>query len=103
MSEYIVVMAIVIAVLIAMNPMIKRGTQGFIKVVADQIGVQNESDQRFNSERAGHLQRSYSATRVKSDKVTIDTFGVVNYYYPGDEIQGDADQYSNLGYSEQGG
>ena len=36
--EYTIVLGVIVIVMSAMGPMIKRGTQSLIKVVADQVG-----------------------------------------------------------------
>lgn len=42
--EYTLMIGIAIAVMLAVAPMIKRGTQGMVKVVADELGVQQNAE-----------------------------------------------------------
>ena len=46
--EYTIISGIVIMILLSMNTMIKRGIQGMVKSVADQIGLQINAEQNFN-------------------------------------------------------
>lgn len=47
--EYAIVCGIVVMILISMNVLIKRGIQGMVKSVADQIGNQANADQSFDN------------------------------------------------------
>lgn len=44
--EYSLLIGIVIALLLVVTPMIKRGAQGMIKTVSDEIGYQNDAEQK---------------------------------------------------------
>lgn len=44
--EYSLLIGIVIALLLVVTPMIKRGAQGMIKTVSDEIGYQNNAEQK---------------------------------------------------------
>ena len=44
--EYSLLIGIVIALLLVVTPMIKRGSQGMIKTVADEVGYQNNAEQK---------------------------------------------------------
>lgn len=46
--EYTLLLGIVIAVLVVLTPMIKMATQGMVKVVADEVGYQQNSEQKNN-------------------------------------------------------
>ena len=43
--EYTFLIGIVIAIVVAMSPMVKRSSQAMVKVVADEVGLQRESEQ----------------------------------------------------------
>jgi len=100
--EYTMVITVIILVLFAMNTMIKRGIQGMIKVVADQIGHQVNAEQP-NDER-GLLENSYMSTRAIYDKTTSQTPGVgvatIVYTYA-DEVFMDQNATVNLGFTEE--
>ncbi len=44
--EYSLLIGIVIAVLLTLTPMVKRSTQGVVKIVADEVGYQNNAEQK---------------------------------------------------------
>lgn len=94
--EYAIVVGAVTMVLIAMNVMIKRGIQGMVKSVADQIGEQANADQSFDE--AGHLESQYSSTRMTTDKRTRELIGVMNYIYD-DIVETESNMIVNLGFS----
>lgn len=94
LMEYTIVLGIAIMILFAMSSMIKRGTQSFVKTMADQIGVQKNSDQDFG--QGGYLVKSYSSTDAVSDTVMKERLGVTSYTY-GDSVISTSNSYSNLG------
>ena len=93
--EYTIVIGTVLGVLLAMNVMVKRGFQGMIKVVADQVGEQINAEQKFDE--SGHMERSYTTTRVSSDKLRREIAGVTNYSY-GDSTFTCSVVLTNLGF-----
>ncbi|MCA9401295.1 MAG: Flp family type IVb pilin [Candidatus Omnitrophica bacterium] len=48
MMEYTTILGVISLILIGMTPQVKTGVQSMIKLVADQIGNQTESDQQFD-------------------------------------------------------
>jgi uncharacterized protein (UPF0333 family) len=95
--EYTIVLGAIIIVMFSMGPMIKRGLQSLIKVVADQVGVQNDADQRFDE--AGHLEESYIATRGSMDKQTREIIGTTRYTYD-DLSTTSSNALINLGFTK---
>lgn len=75
--EYTLILGAVIFILFTMSPMIRRYTQGMIKVMADQIGNQRNSDQTFGD--TGHLESSDVNSFVTSTKSRRDIFGRIIY------------------------
>ena len=70
--EYTLLFGILVAVLVAMSPLIRRGAQSMVKVVADQVGNQLEAEQRGGE--AGHLISSntlqaFSRETIKGDRI----------------------------------
>jgi hypothetical protein len=78
--EYTIVIGAIVLIMFAMSAMIKRGTQGMIKVVADQLGNQQNSDQPFETGGA-HLENSYASTRAITDKTRSEFLGDIDYIY----------------------
>ncbi len=88
--EYTMVIGVVMLILIAMNPLIRRGIQGMIVVAADQIGVQNRSDQDgyFNIETDGYMKSSHTMSHTILNKVIIEDFGRTTYNYDDESTTG---------------
>lgn len=97
--EYTMIIGVIITVLIAMNMTIKRGIQGMIKTVADQVGTQANAEQRFDE--AGHLDLSYTTTRVDSDKTRRETPQTGVTYIYDETVITDTTVISNLGFQEE--
>ncbi len=95
--EYTMVIGAVVMALMAMNVMIKRGVQGMIKVVADQVGNQEAAEQRFDD--SGHMERSYSSMRTNADKTRTEEGGNLAYRYD-DVTVTESETVSNLGFTE---
>jgi len=58
--EYTIMVGIVVIVLSYMGTGIKRGVQSLVKVTADQVGNQQNSDQDFNDTQTGFMEGSNS-------------------------------------------
>ncbi len=65
--EYSIILGVTVMIFIVFMPLIKRGTQGMIKTVADQIGNQKNAEQDFNEE-TGYLYESFQATDTRTRK-----------------------------------
>ena len=68
--EYISLVGMIIVVLFAMNPMMKRIVQSVIKLSADQIGNQAESDQSFDAD-TGYLDSALSGVISNTSKQIV--------------------------------
>lgn len=95
--EYTILLGVVVLVMFAMGPMLKRGTQSLIKVVADQVGVQQNAEQKFDE--SGHLESSYTATRGSMDKQIQDLAGTISYVF-NDVSVTTSNALINLGFTE---
>lgn len=96
MIEYTVILLSVLAIMGAMGTIIRRSSQGWTRLVADQIGVQNMADQQFNDAQQAHLDSSYSLSRADVSKTTLDVAGIQNYIFD-DVTSGISNQVTNLG------
>ncbi len=96
--EYTIVLGVIVLIMFTMGPMIKRGTQSLIKLVADQVGAQSNADQRFDE--SGHLEASYTATRGSMDKQSQDFVGTTSYIFD-DSTATQANASINLGFTEK--
>ena len=98
--EYTVVIGVIAMVLFAMQPMVKRATQGMFKSMADQIGTQQNAEQDFADPEGSHLDYSYTTTRARIDKTRLESGGVINYVY-GDMVNTEMTSATNLGFSPE--
>ncbi|MCK5081848.1 MAG: hypothetical protein KAR31_02980 [Candidatus Omnitrophica bacterium] len=97
--EYTIISGIVIMILLSMNTMIKRGIQGMVKSVADQIGLQINAEQNFN-EVTGYVESKRSTTYAFMNKTTREFFGITNYIYNA-VARRDSTTVSHLGFTEE--
>jgi len=98
--EYTIVIGMIIVIVFAMGPMIKRATQGMIKLTADQIGIQKAGDQSgfYNTVTGGYLEDQYAKSRAVTHKDTSEFFGAASYSYA-EQVDYQMQQHSNLGFS----
>ena len=95
--EYVIVVGSIVLVLFAMSTLIKRGTQGMIKVVADQIGNQAEADQDFDK---GYLESSYTLSRTNSTKRKTEFAGNTTYTFRATTVTS-TNVLINMGFTEK--
>ena len=102
MLEYTLVVGLVVVLVFAMSTMIKRSLQGMIRVTADQIGVQANSDQfiPLNDASVGHLDQAYVAMRADMNKTTKEFVGNTSYVF-GDSTETQSTTLLNLGFTEE--
>jgi len=96
--EYTIILTSIILILIAMNTFLKRGIQGMIKVATDQIGTQENAEQRFDE--SGHMEAFYSTTRADTSKTVREFVGDTNYIYS-DIILTRKNTATNLGFTNE--
>jgi len=78
--EYVTLVGVVIAILIAMTTHVKRGIQMMVKIVADQIGCQQLADQKKDSV-GGYLKNAITIGQSRLDTEIRETPGLVNYIF----------------------
>ncbi len=66
--EYTIIIGIVTVVLYYLGTGMKRGVQSMIKVTADQVGNQQNSDQDFTSSQQGYMVASNTQTQLARNK-----------------------------------
>ena len=98
--EYTLIVTIILAVATIMGTMLRRSSQGWLKLVADQVGIQNRADQSFNDVSQGHLIVSYFNSRSSINKDRLDVAGVINYVFT-DDINSTTNTLTNLGFQER--
>jgi len=95
--EYMLVIGAVVVIMFAMSLLIKRGAQGMIKVVADQVGTQINAEQQFDS---GYLKSSYTTTRTAASKIKTELIGETTYTYA-DAIEIVSNASINIGFTAE--
>jgi len=96
--EYTMIIGVVVMVLTVMAPMMKRSIQAMVKVVADQVGNQQESDQEVDP-MEGYLVFSNTTVQSRARKTESSFGGDITYTY-GDRTAITTDQSSELGFTE---
>ena len=97
--EYVLVIGVITGVMIAMGTMIKRSAQSMVKVVADQVGFQNESDQQGG--RDGYMQGYTTEAQREQETVVRERLGNTTYIYQTDREKTFTNLVTNLGYTEE--
>lgn len=96
--EYILVLSVVTAIVLAMSTVFKRSVQGMVKAVADQIGNQVNAEQSGSED--GYLKgMNLEATRKQDIRVT-DYLGNISYIYETDFTRSDKYTIVNGGWTE---
>ena len=95
--EYSALLGMIVVILIAMQPLIQRSTQSMIKIVADQIGTQQNSDQPFDY--SSYLENAYTVTRSTLSEKRVESNTMANYYYD-DKSLSQSTEVMNLGISQ---
>jgi hypothetical protein len=96
--EYTMIIGVIMVVLTVMAPMMKRSIQAMVKVVADQVGVQNESDQEVNI-MDGYLNFSHTVVQAQTSKTERGYSENITYIYD-DRTDASTVQASEMGYTE---
>ena len=98
--EYIILIGIIVTVLVAMSPYLKRGIQSVIRVTADQLQFQNEAEQSL-AEGVGssYLMNSFTTSNTYTDKLVREVpGGKTSYIYDGDHTEKITTSLTNLGF-----
>ena len=96
--EYLLLVGVIVVALFAMMQAIKRSGQSLLKVAADEIGNQQNSDQSFDIE-LGYLDSSNSMTSSQNEKRVVDRIGLITYTL--NDAQGVlTNAKTNLGFTE---
>ncbi len=96
--EYVLLVGIVTVVLFMMMQQVKRGTQSIVKVLADEISNQQDSDQAFDN-RQGFLESSNAAIYSNGEKAVKERVGIINYVFD-DRQTTLTNTQTNLGFTE---
>jgi hypothetical protein len=95
--EYILLIGIVVMIYTAMMVFIRRSTQGMVKLMADQVGVQRNADQDEGD--SGYLAYINSESIVRHRERVVERLDEITYY-PDDYTETISEQMSTNGYQE---
>ena len=98
--EYILLIGIVVGVMIAMTPFVKRASQSMVKLAADQIGNQQEAEQDAGGRR-GYLVNSYTTSRADRRIRKRERLGVSAVDFLHDETDSETRSLTNMGFTLQ--
>lgn len=95
--EYTLLLGIVVMVYLAISPLIRRTSQGLVKLVADQVGNQLNADQ--GGGESGHLITAQTKTRVDQKKSQTADLDVLTIEMS-EQTQTRTEQVMNTGLTE---
>ncbi|MBU0468630.1 MAG: hypothetical protein KKF78_06550 [Candidatus Omnitrophica bacterium] len=96
--EYSLIVGMVTVIFFNMGTFLKRGTQGMIKTVADQIGTQRNADQIFDIEE-GFMVNAFVDVDAATETTRGESAGVVTHYY-NDRMHSESTTETGLGFQE---
>jgi hypothetical protein len=94
--EYAMLVSVVVAVLISLTPLLRRGVQGMIRVVSDQVGNQSGAEQPGGLD--GHLVEQIIDVDQASVRRRREDFGETRVDYDGTVSQTVTTTTTNLGF-----
>lgn len=103
--EYSMLLFIIIGVLTVMGPLIKRITQGMVKIVSDEVGVQANAEQFYNADyglsaKPAYMIETRSQSQTDHSERTIELYGVTARSYTYNDLT-QTNALSDLGFSER--
>lgn len=93
--EYTLLLSIVTILLISMTPLVRRGVQGMVKGVADQVGLQQNADQHGGDR--GYLVSTGGTVTFNRIRNVRERLGDITYNFIIDETASQTEQFSDLG------
>ena len=97
--EYILVISVVTAIMIAMSTLLRRTVQGMVKGVADQVGFQENAEQSDGT--GGYLVNMTAHAQREQDIDVLDRAGNITYIYDRDRSATQTYVLTNAGYTEK--
>ena len=97
--EYTLLVGVLVTVLIAMTPMMRRGIQALVKVTADQVGTQQNAEQVAG--RFGHMINATTYTKSQQAIVAGERLGVTSKDYSTVQDFTQSSLYLNQGFAEK--
>jgi hypothetical protein len=97
-SEYVILITIVVATVLSMFTNVKRGTQGLVRAAADQIGSQTKAEQDFNG-LGGYISGANTVTSSYANTEVREWPGAFQKVFV-ERTDTETNTASNLGFSE---
>jgi hypothetical protein len=98
LSEYVIILGIVVAALYAMGPSLKRGVQSVVKTTADQMASQKGAEQDFSTE-GSHLSDSVTNSKINNQRTVKEYLHTTNIELD-ETTETKTDSTSNMGFSK---
>ncbi len=98
--EYVILIGIITAALVAMAPYMKCGIQSIVKVTADQLGQQNEADQKIDATSA-YLVNTFLSSKISQEKMAREWVGGGTSYTYDDNTNVESTSLTNLGLTDR--
>lgn len=96
--EYLILVGIVAAVFIGIGPLFRRSVQAVVKIAADQLGNQQDSEQAID-ETSGYLADELVVTRGSQVKRHRESPGGVTEYITADRTDVSTATITNMGFT----
>ena len=97
--EYLMILGVVIAVLVAFGPLFKRGIQAVVRLTADQLQTQANAEQKVTS-TSGYLIDQFSLSDIDNNKNRVEYLGDTSYNFDDQETVKSNSQ-ANLGFTKK--
>ncbi len=103
--EYSLLLFVVVGVLTVMGPLIKRVTQGMVKIVSDEVGVQANAEQFYNADyglsaKPAHLIETQTLSQADHADRVVELYGITSRSYTYNDFM-QTNTLSDLGFSER--
>ena len=95
--EYTLIVGVLVGLLVAMTPLMRRGIQGMVKTVADQVGNQQNAEQIGGD--SGHLDDAHTTVHFDQERRVREYLGTTTYDYVTDRTETQSVVFSNLGFT----
>ena len=97
--EYTILIGVLVTVLFAMSPMMRRGVQSMVKVMADQVGTQRNAEQLGG--KFGHMINSTSLSQTRQNVESWERLGEIGKDYHTDRTFTQSSTFLNQGWTER--
>ncbi len=96
--EYVLMISVVTAIIMAMSTMVRRSAQSMVKVVADQVGFQQNAEQ--DDPDSGYLVRMTTEARQDQQKRVIERPDNIDYFF-NETSTAEVESRTNLGPAQR--